>query len=378
MPFFKSKTDLSILRTRPVSLTDSVLNPLREALLKLRHTGIFHTGVKEVSGLMPLLDADKGEFEDPNLWLTNDRHLVALAFRVDKKRVPPDLLRREVDKLCSAWCADRDVERTPAAIRKEFKERVENDLLSKALPVTSTTGIVWHPVKGEIWVDSVSESRLEAIRKLLHRLGVTAYPMSPLDAISSSSDLETLISSTPTSMTRVGTDTDVVFREDITPAPPHLAHAFLVWLWQRSMSDSTFKLPSMGEASVWVDARMGFRKPDGEKVTTLLTSENCYISPEARASLRAGDVLHELKICVKRDDREYGVTLVGSMLRRKGASTPAVASESMMEALYDHVLTLEDLEGVLRDLYSTFSAFLLERGVRYMQDETAAWLDGLE
>ena len=375
MPFLKSKTDLTVFRTRPTSLTDAHLNPFAEALLKLRHSGIFHAGVKEVSGLMPLLDPDKGDFEDRNLWLTDDRHLVALAYRVDKKRVPPDLLRREVDKLCAAWRAEREVERVPAVIRKEFKERVEYDLLAKALPVTSTTGIVWHPVKGEIWVDTLSESRLDAIRKLLHRLGLTAYLMSPLDALTSSSDLETLISSTATSMTRVGTDTDVVFREDVTPTPPHLSHAFLVWIWKISTQSGTGFSTSSGLISVWVDGRMGFRKPAGDKVTALLTSENCHASPEAFASLRAGDVLHELRISLKRDDREYGVTFVGTMLQRKGVFTPADWAGSPLEALYDSMLTIEELESVLRDLYRTFSAELLDRGARYMQDEIVTWLD---
>lgn len=170
---------------------------LREALQKgafLEPVG--RVGKEEVEGwvrVQNLLDTD---FDDVNLWHFDP--YVVFALRVDKKTLPPKLLKATLEKRCEAWCAEHGTERCPASVRKELQEKLEDEWLSRTLPRVAVTEIVWHTGTGEVLVGALSERVAERVRKRFHRtFGLELHPWSPLDGLDDAALREDLLQTSP-------------------------------------------------------------------------------------------------------------------------------------------------------------------------------------
>ena len=143
-----------------------------------------------------LLDAD---FDDFNLWLFNDFALFSL--RVDKKVLPGALLNATVDRKCREWAAKAGVQRVPTAKKKEIKEALEAEWLERALPRVNVTEFGWNIAQGWALIGSTSEKTVDRIRKRFARtFGLELVPWSPLDAVSSPAEMESLLQSSPMSI----------------------------------------------------------------------------------------------------------------------------------------------------------------------------------
>jgi hypothetical protein len=144
---------------------------------------------------------------------------------------------------------------------------------------------------------------------------------------------------------------------EATPIPAHLGSEFLLWLWFTSeRQQARFDLPKpVGGVDVWVDDRLAFRLPADQKVTAVLTGENPAAAPEARAALSGGKVLQDLRVGVKRDDREFSVTLRGAALDVAALKLPAVLSENPAEAVSERMFLVEELQLVLVGLFRSFA-----------------------
>ncbi|MCB9676006.1 MAG: hypothetical protein H6737_12860 [Alphaproteobacteria bacterium] len=145
--------------------------------------------------------------------------------------------------------------------------------------------------------------------------------------------------------------------QDGLPVLPHLAGEFYTWLWWSSeVQGAVFSLPDpVGQIELWVDERLAFRNADDTKVTAVMTGEAPSTSLEARAALAGGKVLNDLRVGIRRDDREFTVTLKGPAMHITGAKLPQVMSEGIDEVLYDRMFLYGELSLVLAALYDTFA-----------------------
>ena len=103
---------------------------------------------------------------------------------------------------------------------------------------------------------------------------------------------------------------------DNAAALPHLTAEFFVWLWFASEREGgTMDVgEGVGLIDFWVDERLSFRSPDEDKPRAVLTGENTSTSAEARAALASGKVVRDLQLHLRREEREYSVTLRGAHL----------------------------------------------------------------
>jgi len=145
--------------------------------------------------------------------------------------------------------------------------------------------------------------------------------------------------------------------QDGLPVLPHLAGEFYAWLWWASeVQGAVFVLADpVGQIELWVDERLAFRNADDTKVTAVMTGEAPSTSLEARAALAGGKVLNELRVGLRRDDREFTVTLKGPAMHLSGAKLPQVVSEGIDEVLYDRMFLYGELSMVLAALYKHFA-----------------------
>jgi len=138
---------------------------------------------------------------------------------------------------------------------------------------------------------------------------------------------------------------------------PHLTVEFFVWLWFASERDGgTMSLGEpIGVVDVWVEERLSFRAPEEDRARAVFTGENTGSAMEARAALAAGKVVRDLQLHVRREEREYTVTLRGPHLDLAGVKLPPHAPEGEDELLYERMYLYEDLWYVLGGLYRRFA-----------------------
>ena len=112
--------------------------------------------------------------------------------------------------------------------------------------------------------------------------------------------------------------------DDGLPVLPHIAGEFYVWLWWASeIQSAQFHLDDpVGIIDLWVDERLAFRIVGETKVTAVMTGEASSTSLEARAALAGGKILQEIRIFLRRDDREFSVTLKGPEMHSTAVKLP--------------------------------------------------------
>lgn len=161
-------------------------------------------------------------------------------------------------------------------------------------------------------------------------------------------------------------------------APPHVASEFYLWLWFRSdQGDGELAMgDEAGDVTFWVDDRIAFRPAGDARATAVLTGDNPGTSPEARAALAGGKMLRDLKLALRRGEREYEVTLRGPGVEIAAAKLPGLLKGGdPAEILYERAYLYEELHYVLGRL---FTAFAEERTGPAWQDTTLpairAWI----
>ena len=157
----------------------------------------------------------------------------------------------------------------------------------------------------------------------------------------------------------------------------HVASEFYAWLWWASeRNECRFDLAEIGRVDVWVDERLAFRSPDpNEKVSAVMTGMNPSAFLESRAALAGGKVLQDLRLAIRRDDREFSVTLKGPAMEFQGAKLPQAVSGD--EAIYDRMFLYEELAFLVAGLFADFAA--VRTSPRWQQDvlpAIQAWVIG--
>lgn len=144
--------------------------------------------------------------------------------------------------------------------------------------------------------------------------------------------------------------------EEQLPMPPHLASEFYAWLWWASEeNEGSFDLDEVGRVTLWIDERIAFRLPADNKPSAVVTGDSPAAQPESRAALAGGKVLHDLRIALRRDDREFSATLKGPTMDLQKVKLPQAVDGNPEETLYDRMFLYEELVSVLGALFSQFA-----------------------
>ncbi|MEQ1564902.1 MAG: hypothetical protein ABMA64_04635 [Myxococcota bacterium] len=141
------------------------------------------------------------------------------------------------------------------------------------------------------------------------------------------------------------------------PIVPHMSGEFYAWLWWSSeRQGSAFDLGApVGPVDVWIDERLAFRNADDSKVSAVMTGENPSASLESRAALAGGKVLHEIRLGIRREDREFFVTLKGPAMHLTGLKLPAVVTDGGDEVVFERVHLYDEACFVLAALLRQYA-----------------------
>ncbi|MBM4393068.1 MAG: hypothetical protein FJ090_18245 [Deltaproteobacteria bacterium] len=152
--------------------------------------------------------------------------------------------------------------------------------------------------------------------------------------------------------------------------PPHVSADFYLWLWWKSEEENgKFAIDDgRGGVEVYIDDRIALRSTGEERPSAVLTGESPATTPEARAAVAGGKVPRDIRLYVRRDDRDYHVTLRGTRVSIAQAKLPAqVKSGDVAEVLYDRMFLYEELHWIVACLLRAFAAVRV----------TAAWREDL-
>lgn len=145
---------------------------------------------------------------------------------------------------------------------------------------------------------------------------------------------------------------------DQAALPAHVAGEFYLWLWYRSDQGPGLLEPPDGAAiQYWVDDRIAFRAVGEEKVSAVMTGDNPGTTPEARAALLGGKVLRDVRLALRREEREYFVTLKGAAIEVAAAKLPGLLKAGDdTEILYERMYLYEELNYMIGALFRAFAA----------------------
>jgi len=145
--------------------------------------------------------------------------------------------------------------------------------------------------------------------------------------------------------------------EEGLPVLPHVAGEFYAWLWWSSETQGAhFELPEpVGAVELWIDERLAFRNPDDTKVSAVMTGDNPAASLEAKAALAGGKVLQELRLGLRRDDREFLFTLKGPSMHLQSLKLPQVVDDGDEEILFERIHLYDEVVFVVQGLFASFA-----------------------
>lgn len=170
-----------------------------------------------------------------------------------------------------------------------------------------------------------------------------------------------------------------LMNDEPTPTLPHLAGEFLLWLWWTSERErGHLDLgETLGEIDLWMDTRLAFRTPGEGRAAAVLTGENPSNALEARAALVGGKVVQEARLGIRREEKEFFVTLKSPNLDLAGVKLPQVVKGNGEEALYDRMFLYEEVVSILTALFARFAR--LRAGAEWTGEVLpglASWLPG--
>ncbi|MSQ02343.1 MAG: hypothetical protein EXR71_10715 [Myxococcales bacterium] len=163
--------------------------------------------------------------------------------------------------------------------------------------------------------------------------------------------------------------------------PAHVSADFYLWLWFKSESlGGHFSIEDGTALEVYVDDRLALRDAGEERPTTLLTGDSPGTTPEARAAVLGGKVPKEIRFLMRREDREYHVTLRGERVGIAGAKLPTqVKTGEVAEILYDRMFVYEELHWLVSCLLRQFAAERASAAWRLtVVPQMRAWLGALD
>lgn len=305
---------------------------LADKLKAFRFTGLGSSEGKASGWVGPehLLDSDF----DP-LKIVHGPFL-CFGYRVDKRKVPADVLAAHVAIELAAWQAENDGKRVPKGVRTRVKKDVKERLLEETTPAQKATPCWWDLSEGRLYVGSASASVADGVRELFARtfddpakggLRVslrTRFPRLLADDFAATiqgvterlRDLEPL----------------ALFGTKAPASQDFLGREFLTWLWFRGESGGEVNVANAALAAP-IGSRAGLLVASGREggiLTTVFVNDalsfvgadkaDTAVSvrkgaptarPEATAALRAGLMLRRASVTIARGGSCWTCSLDG-------------------------------------------------------------------
>lgn len=119
-------------------------------------------------------------FSDINRWLWEPYAMFSL--RMDKKVLPVKWVRALRDQRVREWCEGQGQQMAPSSVKRDIKDAVETELLTKTLPRVQLIEVCWNVDEGWLLFNSQSVRVNDIFRKRFHAtFGLELHAQHPLE-----------------------------------------------------------------------------------------------------------------------------------------------------------------------------------------------------
>jgi hypothetical protein len=356
------RNQLSVRRLRivePVHLGSWVelTTRLGDVLPKRAFSGLWTRNVTELTGWVRPDDPISTELAaDLNAWQCSP--VAWLCWRSDERKVQAALLRARLRTACEEWQLSNRANKVPASVKREFKDQIIEELLERTQPKMRTFGLAVDLQERMIYVASTADSRVDALRRQLHRqLGWKFLVDSPYHWLPEPDPV----------VDRLGTGTD------------ELGATFLLWLWKHH--DAILDLEVEGTTcpvswNVGDQVELARRGNEGPERWSARHIEGLCHHAVARQALVGGYMPTSLNLEIGVCDLVFDLRLKApdcQIQALRGQPNPDEFGDDnpLMAAVWARVGNLRTLYAALEALFSHFATEVLEE--RFSVAMARAW-----
>jgi recombination associated protein RdgC len=292
----------------------------------------------------------------------NFGNYLIFSLRIDKKVVPPALLRIKCLQVEKEYIAKRDIAKIHRKQREEIKEAVRGDLLKKVQPIPSFFEVCWHPQEKSLLVSSLSDKVVDDFHALFHEaFNFAFHPFLPWDPQYLSPEFAAHLAS---------------------PEGLPWGREFLTWLWFKSEERDGMIAVSPGEeVDIHFVRRIVLASGDGDYSEQVVCQGIRSDLKEGKEALRQGKLIKEGRIKLCRDAANWEFTFKADRFQFQSMKLPE-AMEMEEDEKDNEGKTLERvylLEQAVKTMERLFNLFLQIRLSPAWEAEEkgriAAWLE---
>ncbi len=134
-----------------------------------------------------------------------------------------------------------------------------------------------------------------------------------------------------------------------------LGREFLTWLWFESeRSGGTVNSEQFGAVRVDFGQRLSLQSTSGAREGSTVKAEAPGETEEARSALRTGKQVTTARLFVATADREFWLSIDADTFTFSGVKLPSVLGGKDDNKVDERLLLLDELEGVVDELYMIF------------------------
>ncbi len=301
------------------------------------------------------------------------------ALRVDRKSIPPALLRIKCLEEERKALRDSGKKRLFREQTREIKERVYLHLLTRAYPVPSLYDVLWHPSGGWLLVGSHADKVFETFEDLFKiSFNATFSPCLPWDG-------EQLDRKTAAAVASLqgGSFLEPAKGPGEKADPSFLAREFMTWLWFKSEErNGTISIPGRAEVGLSFEKRVVLESGEGEYSETVACQGLHADLREGKAAIREGKKVREARLRLERDGDRWEFTLKADRFQFQSMKLPPAGGfdeegEEKEGGILERIYLVETALKTMDDLF----AFFLDRrlSAQWASEEiprVRTWLKG--
>ncbi len=240
---------------------------------------------------------------------------VAFNFRLDQRKVPAIVLKQFVRQAVQKFRDENEGKWPSRSEKQEMQERMQEYLLSRALPQPSASEVVWNPAHHWMMLGTTSPKMMDAFLEFFEKQFRT-YPL-PLYHV------QWALNALPLSPAQKDTLGSLVSVKSPTAMSDgrFLGFDFLTWLWYFIERFGGTVEAGDKVANIHMGERMVLVLPGDGKERVICTSQANFLY-EARTALRQGKVVDEVQLFIAVGDNEYLLTIDSNLWALKGLKTP--------------------------------------------------------
>ncbi|TFG37735.1 MAG: hypothetical protein E4H39_01615, partial [Syntrophobacterales bacterium] len=234
------------------------------------------------------------KFEYANYTLSN---YIVFTLRIDKKVIPPSLLKIKVLEAEREYMADKGANKIYRQDRKDIKERVRAELMRTMSSIPSFYDVCWSPSKGWLLFGSLSEK----VREDFDGLFAHTFDLKPVNFIPW--DPQYMEEGVLQKMASAGMGTTM---KELSS----LGREFLTWLWFKTEErNGSIMIPGEGDIELNFIERLVLESGEGEYSETVVCRGIHADLEEGKVALRKGKVIREarLSIAMGMDQMDFSI-----------------------------------------------------------------------